>query len=360
MRDKLEMGLKQPQLEEFWCNLVEANSDYKVLPDKSKLIQDGFNKIFLIQTTDTKYILRASRFERSIPTTKEDYLFELEVLEYLKSKDFPVAYPIKWENNSYLLESQDYYCSLFSFAEGKMIVPMDDQQHYNFGKTLAELHQHLLEFTSTHTRYSWDIQNAILRPVTQFETFLGNTLKEELKELSLIKTWLINKLSQYESESKAPKGLVHGDPHNANVHFKEDNSFTLFDFDFLGETFLAFDVACLIGTERWVTKIFAVDKYENLAFNTFIEGYNSVRQLSKTELAMLPLLEIMRWIILIGAWSEFLTKRGDELFEGKTLRELLLKRIDTLLLHLQELQLLVTSKDYDYFDSKFCKCQSSG
>ena len=107
--------------------IVENNFQIKVNQESSKLLQSGFNNVYLITDTTKKYILRMSNTMKSIVTTEEDYLFELEILIFLKNKNLSVSYPIEWKDKSYLLKIEkgktSFFCSLFSFADGK---PLDE------------------------------------------------------------------------------------------------------------------------------------------------------------------------------------------------------------------------------------------
>ena len=108
--------------------IVENNFQIKVNQESSKLLQSGFNNVYLITDTTKKYILRMSNTMKSIVTTEEDYLFELEILIFLKNKNLSVSYPIEWKDKSYLLKIEkgktSFFCSLFSFADGK---PLDEK-----------------------------------------------------------------------------------------------------------------------------------------------------------------------------------------------------------------------------------------
>lgn len=59
--------------------------------------------VYLLQDVSSKYILRLSAKNKHIDTSEEDYLFETELLDYLHKKNFPVANPVKWITDSFVL-----------------------------------------------------------------------------------------------------------------------------------------------------------------------------------------------------------------------------------------------------------------
>ena len=337
--------------------IIENNFQIKVNQEYSKLIQSGFNNVYLITDSTKKYIFRMSDTKKSIITTEEDYLFELELLLFLKHKNFPVSYPIEWKKDSYLLKIEmnqsKYFCSLFSFAEGKPLDENDLEKHFSFGVFIGKLHLAMSSFTSEHNRYTWDDEKSLDYPVKLFKEYLADEHPKEYKELFSLKEWLKSQLGNY--KTKAQVGLIHGDVHNFNVHFDRNQNFTMFDFDFLGTNYLVFDLSCFIGTEVYFFDIHTGKKVPNslsYAQKKFFEGYKMVRNISENEIKILPLTEIQRFIILFGSWAHFCYIRGlEKLDEGdKTYKELLGERIQKLLPHLLRLKSKWEQNDLFYYN----------
>ena len=317
-----------------WYEILINHSNLDVIKSKSFLIQNGFNKVFHIEAADSKFIFRVSSTSKPIPLGREDYLCELEILEFIGKQGFSIARPIKWKSGKYVLEVVDdqkerFFCSMFDFASGKPVLPYTSHQQYELGQFLGKLHQCMNRLSTSYRRIRWDIANGVIRPISQFKKFRQTKNPIECLKLDKIQSWMIQTLQKY--EGLLPKGFVHGDLHNLNIHFSSNNEFTLFDFDFMAESYLVFDLVCFIGTERLFLEMKSLRDRE-ISYNAFIKGYESVRTLNPKELEILPVLEIMRWLILLGTWAELSETRAEEFKNGLSQRfESTMDRIDWLM-----------------------------
>lgn len=307
----------EKQISDFWYGVLLTYSNLVIIRTSSYLIQDGFNLVYHLTTDLESYILRASYVVKPIPLEKDDYLSELEILDFLGNHNISVATPIKWKSGEYLLKITDnqknqFYCSIFTFAGGKPVLPLSEAEQYQLGVFLGELHHLLGNYSPLHTRINWDITNGVIRPINQFKQFRGSQNPDECLHLDKIQNWLVYNLPKY--GTSLPRGFVHGDVHNYNIHFQEDGQFMIFDFDFMARSYLVYDIACFIGTERWFIESNNLEALE-ISYNSLIEGYESIRTLNTKELEILPILEIIRWLILLGAWAELCETRDKESFK---------------------------------------------
>jgi Ser/Thr protein kinase RdoA (MazF antagonist) len=93
-------------------------------------------------------------------------------------------------------------------------------------------------------------------------------------------------------------GLCHGDLAAGNVHVQADGQLTLFDLDFCGPSWRAYDVA-----------VFLIGEPEDVAA-AFRAGYAGLRPLEETERAALPLLAIAQQIWLLGTRADYVNEFG--------------------------------------------------
>lgn len=91
-------------------------------------------------------------------------------------------------------------------------------------------------------------------------------------------------------------GICVGDVHSGNTHFTEQNEPTLFDFDQCGYGWRAFDIAKFLHVAMRM-------KTDVTVRNSFLEGYQSIRKLSETELAVIPafITAAHIWVMAISA-----------------------------------------------------------
>ena len=129
----------------------------------------------------------------------------------------------------------------------------------------------------------------------------------------------------------------------------------MFDFDFLGNNFLAFVFSCFFVTDLKIFFIITVKDIQNSLSESqrkFVQGYQSIRKLSIDEIKILPLTEIQRDIILHGSLAHFCHFRGSEKLEGtdKTFKEFNIERIQKELPHLEILKSKNQNNDLYYYN----------
>lgn len=273
------------------------NSNYSFESDvKVKLLSICDNDIYLVTTEDSKYILRIYRHNKHWLESKDNYLFEMEWLIFLKQTKLPVSYPIQQKNGEYIgqLNAPEgiRYWALFSFAEGD--TDMNVQQAEIFGKSIARIHLASNAFTPQHVRHHINLEFLIDKPLRRIEQILGTSRKEDLVFVRELAMRLKSKI-----EGTAfvcdEYGLIGGDFHGWNQHFNDRNEVTHFDFDLCGYGWRAYDVAVF----RWCR-----GKDDGL-WEAFLKGYNTIRLLSSRELDTIPLFVIIRQIWLMGAHTTY-------------------------------------------------------
>ena len=97
-------------------------------------------------------------------------------------------------------------------------------------------------------------------------------------------------------------GYCHGDAGANNAHIADDGQVTLFDFDFCGPGWRAYDVATFINGESAEVE------------QAFMAGYAAVRMLADEELAALPLFQIAQSIWLLGLRASYINEWGEIYF----------------------------------------------
>ncbi|MGV2830331.1 phosphotransferase [Myxosarcina sp. GI1(2024)] len=284
----------------------------------------GLSDIYLVTTPKKAYILRISHHHWR---SRSDIQFELELLDFLHHHHLPVAHPLKTTEERLLVEIKalegERYGALFHFAPGR--VPLGDlnlTQSRILGETLGKLHKTCLKFntpTLRHpldTKYLLDDSLAVIAPYLRQRPADLKYLEEEIAEIAR----QLNSLPQ-----QAPFWSVcWGDPHSGNVHFREDNRLTLFDFDQCGYGWRAFDLAKFLETSLRAG-------IHRKIRDAFFAGYQDVQQVSKTELNSLQALtktaHIWSWAINIS-WSAIHNwSRLDDYYCTKRLEHL--KRLST-------------------------------
>jgi len=277
-------------------NFINENYHFDEIK-KCRLLLRGMNDTFLIETSSNKYVFRVYR--SSWRNKISEVAFEVELLKYLKDKGLPVSYPIS-ATNKQIIQRFDApegprFGVLFTFAEG-VVQPMDSTDAcFNYGKAVGNLHNKSAGFRTMHERPSLDLSYLIEKPLEIIKPFmehrpndyeyiynLGSLLSKRVKELH---------------QQGLDWGICHGDLHGENAHLK-DNIFTHYDFDISGYGWRAYDLAVFRFTLDLSYKNENEEKSTEL-WESFLNGYQSIRKLSQNDIDSIPLFCGIRQIWLM-------------------------------------------------------------
>lgn len=268
-------------------------------PVNASILSVGVNDIYLVEADNKKYVLRLSRSNKCLTLTDSEFQFELEWLEFLNQHGVPVSYPIRrLDNQLYgLVQAPEgpRFFALFSFAEGT--TAMNPEQAFILGKALAELHMTSDHFQTSLTRERLDMDNLINRPLQNIKEFLKNKDEKTCVLLDKFAENLIKQISDIDA-THLNYGIIGGDIHGGNQHFTEDNYLTMFDFEFCAYGYRVYDIA----TFRWSRGSEHIELW-----HAFLEGYQSIRKLSDSEIQAIDVFVKARhfwWMGLIVTLSE--------------------------------------------------------
>jgi Ser/Thr protein kinase RdoA (MazF antagonist) len=289
--------------------LIQTNYTL-ALPLKCSLFYSGVNDIYLVIAQEQKYILRISHVERYGAFDESAYRFELDLLDFLRKKQLPVAYPLARRSKDMLgiidaPEGKRPY-ALFNFVEGKVPSSLKGEDGYVLGKALAELHLAMNEFSSPHHRFHLNEEYLINEPLRRLREF-PQIPKEDMAFLEKLSDSLRASLQGLSNQIDA-YGIIHGDFWWNNAIFAEGKP-TFFDFDFCGYGWRAYDIGCLRGT----AKAFEYGLSDEVV-DSFFKGYQSVRKLAETELAAVAAFEKIRMIWAFGLWAASAATNGTKWF----------------------------------------------
>lgn len=258
----------------------------------------GLSDIYLVETATQRYILRVSHAHWR---TKSDIDFELELLDFLRHKSIPVAYPLHTKQGDLSIEIDALegkrYAALFIYAPGSIALgDLNLAQSQKLGETVAKLHRCAQDFQTTAVRQPLSLDYLLDDSVAAIAPFLQH------KPADL--AYLIDTVNQIKDQLQnfpiAPPfwGICWGDPHSGNAHFTEDGQITLFDFDQCGYGWRAFEIA----------KFLQVSLHSGLGTRVreaFINGYQTVMPLMEYELASLQAFtetaHIWSWAICLNS-----------------------------------------------------------
>ena len=264
-----------------------------------KLLVRGVGDTYRVESEERNFIFRIYRSShRSLDHIKE----EVRLLLALKEAHVSVSYPIVDLSGDIILELEAIegirHGVLFSFAEGRVAKFMNDKQLHALGNEMARFHNVSSHFKVEYERWNFDFQTTVFKPLERLKSVFTEN-PEDYEWLQNIAVEIEQKLAIFET-STFSKGYCHFDFLPKNFHFDND-SVTLFDFDFMGYGWLVNDIMTF-----WIYLTLDVYAgrmtYEEFqrAYQIFLNGYREYRSVSSQELASIPYLSIGFWLFYMN------------------------------------------------------------
>jgi len=212
---------------------------------------------------------------------------EIEIVNHLLQSGLSVAYPIARENGQYILPINTpegtRYGVLFSEAEG---IPcnndmLDERETIKISSLISNMHTMLDAIPTSPKRWKLDDRLFLDQSIEILENYHSfnphfdlHFLKDVVKELK----------EQIQAKAKSWNwGLCHGDIYTGNIHRRNDGNLTIYDFDFCGYGWRAYDVSPFLGMFGDGTREEVVDKRKR-QLDYFLRGYKNAGGLSDSEI----------------------------------------------------------------------------
>lgn len=281
--------ISEKELGEFAKERYGLNENYDC-----KLFRTGMNHTYFLSDNETKYVLRVySHNWRS----KSDIIAEIELLNLLKENNLSVSFPIQDKNGELIQEINApegiRYVVLFSFAKGEKIRFTDKETCFVIGSSMAKIHN--LTSNTTIARISYDKESLIELPYER----LKEHFSEKLPEMEFIEE--IGQFFKKTDFENSRNGVVHMDIWYDNMAVTNEKEITFYDFDFCGNGIQILDVG------YFCKQLFHIetDKKEyELKMKHFLEGYQSIRQLSDNELKLIPKAGLAVFVFYLGIQAQ--------------------------------------------------------
>ncbi|HEV8194174.1 MAG TPA: phosphotransferase, partial [Ktedonobacterales bacterium] len=216
------------------------------------LLQHNLNDTYVVDTATGRYVLRvlqAKRPNRWSWRTREDMLFELDVLHHQSRGGIHVAAPLAQRDGAYISAVRapegDRHLVLFTYAQGEPLTPprQTEPRARSYGSAVADLHTATDDFSSVHPRFALDLDLLLAKPLDVLHAYLAHR-PADWHCLRKLGTALTARLAALQAQTLGlDSGLCHGDAHGGNAHMTPDGTITYFDFDVCGIGWRAYDIA---------------------------------------------------------------------------------------------------------------------
>lgn len=233
------------------------------------------NSNFLLHTS--KFPLILTLYEKRVD--RNDLPFFLGLMQHLSAGGLSCPLPLPRKDGAMLGELSGRPAALISFLEGMWLRKPEARHCREVGRALAAMHlagegfeiRRPNALSLAGWRELWDKSEP---RADEVERGLSEEIRGEMQHLEA--HW----------PHQLPAGVIHADLFPDNVFFIGDQLSGLIDFYFACNDLLAYDVSICLNA--WC---FEKDGAYNITKGkALLEGYQSVRPLSKQELQALPLL----------------------------------------------------------------------
>ena len=256
----------QNEMEEILSNYNLGNLEL------FKGIQEGIeNTNYFLSINKKKFILTV--YEKRVKS--KDLPFFSNLMTSLNKANFKCPVPLINNKNETITEFRDKKLMIVSFLEGKAKQNLSPLNCKSIGLEVAKMHEITKNFKLTRKNdlsiNSWrSLFNSVKDKCSKIHEDLPKLIEENLNDVE--KNWPKN----------LPKGIIHADLFHDNIFFNNEKLSGIIDFYFSCEDFFAFEIAICFNA------LCFDGKKNNLSFNVtkaknFIDGYNSVRQLTEDE-----------------------------------------------------------------------------
>ncbi|MDR3693458.1 phosphotransferase [Mucilaginibacter sp.] len=272
-----------------------VKQQYNLGPDTvCTLLKTGINDSFLIKDGAGKYVYRIYSLNWR---TKPEIMEEIRLLNLLHTNHIPVSYPLQDIHGEYIEELKApegmRFGVLFTFAKGEKLLNFAAALHHQTGGIMAKMHQ--LTNGIKLGRVSYSPAVILKDSFEQLKKFLpGGT--PEMDFMVSTQKYLVDEFDKFDV-GHLRKGAVHMDIWFDNISIDKEAGITLFDFDFCGNGWLCYDVAYYILQLNSTEKDDAECKLKTEAF---LNGYESVAELTAEEKRIIPHLGVALYFFYLG------------------------------------------------------------
>jgi Ser/Thr protein kinase RdoA (MazF antagonist) len=263
-----------------------------------KLYRTGVNHTYFISNTITSYVVRVYCHNWR---SKAQIIEELELLTILKENNVAISYPLIDRNKNSIQEVMapegKRYIVLFSFAKGDKVRFISNENCAAIGAIMARIHN-MTEFHFTN-RVQYTPKLLVQDAYMNFKSFFS----EDLDEMIFLKSTAsqIEKKLEFNRTQSSLSGMVHLDIWYDNLSIDKENEITIFDFDNCGQGLFVLDIG------YFCKQLFFIEQdkkvYEEKV-QSFIAGYTSKRELSDTEMKIIPEAGAAVFIFYLGVQAQ--------------------------------------------------------
>lgn len=264
------------------------------------LIQTGLNDHYALSTSHGDFVMRVYRRGWR---TRDDVVWELELVNHLAQCGAPVAAPLPCADGRWYTElaaaEGTRYVAIFQRARGSYthfgatgrhrISPASCAEA--FGRSMAEIHAAADSYRPSASRFQLDFSHLLEQPLAAIGpifTEYPQEVEDLVERAGLLRVQLERRLAN------ADWGACHGDISGGNSTYCQGQVIH-FDFDCAGFGWRMYD----LGVFYWSLTL---NGHGDDVWEPFLRGYRSLRSISEEDIVLVRGFAAVRVIWLMGLW----------------------------------------------------------
>ncbi|TSC92057.1 MAG: hypothetical protein CEN90_172 [Parcubacteria group bacterium Licking1014_17] len=258
---------------------------------KIKPLATSGNIAYIISTTEKSYLLRLSPLGVRW-RSKQEIDAELEIINYLFKKKFPVAKPIATKNGGQVISWANHFGYLREFIDAKPKLNPTSKDAKQFGELVGQFHSLIKNYkTKEKRKHIWDLKETENWFYQDKKKILNSNFKNSEKFVSKFE----KEIRSLKFPDNLPMGTIHEDLGKRHVLWQKDKIVAIIDFDrcYYGKLILDLGEACRqwCFMNNW-------KKWSNGNFQALLNGYQNQNGRKLTNLEKKYLVDAIKFGIL--------------------------------------------------------------
>jgi Ser/Thr protein kinase RdoA (MazF antagonist) len=255
----------------------------------------SINDTYLVRAGTTQWMLRIAPAQRR---SDAQLATEINLLYFLHHRGLHVPQPVTLRDGTAVrtlaAPEGPRQAVLFTYVPGMGYTPTTSHS-YRYGQAIAHFHTVTGNFSQDQPLWRFETAELLERPLELLHAWLASRPADRAFLVGLVER--LRPILAGLPRAAPIYGLCHGDLNNGNLHLSGDDQWALLDFEYIGYGWRVFDIATFFNNQLNQE---GHSTQTRRLLDAFLDGYQSIRPLSPTELTVLPAFVALRQIWLWG------------------------------------------------------------
>lgn len=263
-----------------------------------KFWRKGMGDTYRVEVGDQLFFLKVSMAARR---SRKDVDEEVRLLLHLAGGGISVAAPVQTTQGQYVLAlpapEGERYAVLFEGIRG--LPGTTDLHRRHLGRMVARMHQCADTLDPPYDRDDFELEHVLDDNLVAIAALMAHR-PEEYAMIARIAQHAKDIVTSALPRRNPEHGACHGDLFGGDVLYGPAGAPVIFDFESSGCGWRALDIAVFQGSPDWMDTGQAAEVQRQRDVAQFLEGYTSIRELSRGEWEVLKLDGAVHHIFLMG------------------------------------------------------------